>query len=87
MKSLLIPGPCVPLDIKLIFTGEGMHPITCLLGRRLGNETLAAGAPTWFDFRKRTVIGPRKKIPMYGIRTYTYLVVLKVTAEVLVSWV
>ena len=28
-----------------------------------------------------------KKIPMYGIRTYTYLVVLKVTAEVLVSWV
>ena len=87
MKSLLIPGPCVPLDIKLIFTGEGMHPITCLLGRRLGNETLAAGAPTCFDSVKGPSLVQEKKIPMYGIRTYTYLVVLKVTAEVLVSWV
>ena len=80
MKSLLIPGPCVPLDIKLIFTGEGMHPITCLLGRRLGNETC-------FDSVKGPSLVQEKKIPMYGIRTYTYLVVLKVTAEVLVSWV
>ena len=62
-----------------------MHPTTCLLGRRLGNETLAAGAPTWFDSVKGPSLVQEKKIPMYGIRTYTYLVVLKVTAEVLVS--
>ena len=57
-----------PSILKLIFSGDGMHPTTCLLGRSLGDEALAAMCQQVWDVSKDLHWSKKKKIPWYGMK-------------------